>query len=67
MVRRHAFLLFLIALAAPASYAFAQTVNAMTGTVIGKVSDDSDAVLPGVSVTIKGAPAMMGAQNAVTA
>ena len=66
MVRRHAFVLMLIALfGASASNAFAQTVNAMTGAVIGKVTDDSDAILPGVSVTLKG-PSLKGAKADVT-
>ena len=65
MVRRSVFVLMLIALCLPVSAAFAQTVSATTGTVIGKVTDESDAVLPGVSITIKG-PAMMGVQTAVT-
>jgi outer membrane receptor protein involved in Fe transport len=65
MMRPYAFVLLLMALGLEASNAFAQTVNAMTGTIIGKVTDESDAVLPGVSVTIKG-PTMMGVQTVVT-
>jgi carboxypeptidase family protein/TonB-dependent receptor-like protein len=65
MVRRFAFVLVLFALCLTASATFAQTVSATTGTVTGKVTDESDAVLPGVSVTIKG-PAMMGTQNVVS-
>ena len=65
MVRRYVFALMLIAISRPASTAFAQTVNAMTGSVVGKVMDESDAILPGVTVTIKG-PAMMGLKSDVT-
>ena len=42
-----------------------QTVGATTGTINGKVVDQSDAVLPGVTVTIT-APQMQGEQTAVT-
>jgi hypothetical protein len=43
----------------------AQTVGATTGAINGKVVDSSDAVLPGVTVTIA-APQMQGTQTAVT-
>jgi hypothetical protein len=43
----------------------AQTVGATTGTINGRVVDASDAVLPGVTVTIS-APQMQGTQTAVT-
>jgi hypothetical protein len=43
----------------------AQTVGATTGTINGKVVDASDALLPGVTVTIS-APQMQGTQTAVT-
>jgi hypothetical protein len=43
----------------------AQTVGATTGAINGKVVDASDAVLPGVTVTIS-APQMQGTQTAVT-
>ncbi len=36
-----------------------------TGTIQGRVTDSSDAVMPGVSVTVAG-PALMGTQSAVT-
>ena len=42
-----------------------QTVGATTGAINGKVVDQSDAVLPGVTVTIT-APQMQGEQTAVT-
>src|SRR5919106_1367418 len=45
--------------------AAAQTVGATTGAINGKVVDASDAVLPGVTVTIS-APQMQGTQTAVT-
>jgi hypothetical protein len=43
----------------------AQTVGATTGAINGRVVDSSDAVLPGVTVTIS-APQMQGTQTAVT-
>src|SRR5919109_1952433 len=43
----------------------AQTVGATTGTINGRVVDASDAVLPGVTVTIS-APQMQGTQTTVT-
>jgi hypothetical protein len=45
--------------------AFAQTVSSTTGTIDGKVTDTSEAVLPGVTVNIA-SPAMMGTRDAVT-
>ena len=42
-----------------------QTVGATTGAINGRVVDPSDAVLPGVTVTIS-APQMQGKQTAVT-
>ena len=45
--------------------AFGQTVGATTGAINGKVVDPSDAVLPGVTVTIS-APQMQGEQTAMT-
>jgi hypothetical protein len=43
----------------------AQTVGATTGSINGRVVDPSDAILPGVSVTIA-APQMQGTQTAIT-
>ncbi len=43
----------------------AQTIGATTGAINGRVVDASDAVLPGVTVTIS-APQMQGTQTAVT-
>src|SRR5687768_5739913 len=57
-------LLTLLAVAAPTS-THAQTVGATTGAINGRVTDSSDAVLPGVNVTIT-APQMQGSQVAVT-
>lgn len=48
-----------------AGVAAAQTVNATTATVLGTVADESQAVLPGVTVNISG-PSMMGVQSTVT-
>ena len=48
-----------------ASGALAQTVSSTTGAIDGKVTDTSNAVLPGVTVTIS-SPAMMGTRDTVT-
>src|SRR2546428_9675757 len=48
-----------------ASGAYAQTVSSTTGAIDGKVTDTSDAVLPGVTVTLA-SDAMMGTRNTVT-
>jgi carboxypeptidase family protein len=53
--------LFLLASASGA----AQTVGVTTGAVNGWVTDDSDAFLPGVAVTLSG-PAQMGTLSATT-
>jgi hypothetical protein len=45
--------------------AMAQTVSQTTGAIDGKVTDTSDAVLPGVTVTIA-SEAMMGTRDTVT-
>ena len=37
----------------------AQTIGATTGTINGAVTDDSEAIIPGVTITISG-PAQMG-------
>lgn len=47
------------------AWGWAQTVSSTTGTIIGRVTDGSDAVLPGVTVTASG-PALMGVRTAVT-
>jgi hypothetical protein len=43
----------------------AQTVSSTTGAIDGKVADTSNAVLPGVTVTIA-SPSMMGTRDTVT-
>ena len=48
-----------------ANAAVAQTVSSTTGAIDGRVTDASNAVLPGVTVTVTGA-AMMGSRNTVT-
>ncbi len=48
-----------------ASAADAQTVSSTTGGIDGKVADTSNAVLPGVTVTLSGA-ALMGTRDTVT-
>src|SRR5207249_1584394 len=45
--------------------ASAQTVTATMGAIDGRVTDNTNAVLPGVTVTI-GGPAMMGTRIATT-
>src|SRR5688572_2880685 len=45
--------------------ALAQTVSSTTGAIDGKVTDTSDAVLPGVTVTIA-SESMMGTRDTVT-
>ena len=48
-----------------ARLAGAQTVSSTTGTIDGKVTDTSNAVLPGATVTLAGA-ATMGTRDTVT-
>jgi hypothetical protein len=62
----HVFLLAagLLAVAPPESMAQGGGAS-QTGTINGRVADDSGAVLPGVTVTIT-SPSMMGAQSTVT-
>jgi hypothetical protein len=48
-----------------ANGADAQTVSSTTGAIDGRVTDASNAVLPGVTVTLTGA-ALMGSRNTVT-
>ncbi|MGH9218168.1 MAG: carboxypeptidase-like regulatory domain-containing protein, partial [Vicinamibacterales bacterium] len=48
-----------------ASAAHAQTVSATTGAIDGRVTDASNAVLPGVTITLVG-EAMMGSRDTVT-
>ena len=62
---RRAFPLALCSLLFSASLTFAQAVTSGTGAINGKVTDASDAVMPGVTVTIT-SPQQMGARTAVT-
>src|SRR6266511_3793661 len=48
-----------------ASAAWAQTVSATTGAINGKVTDESDAALPGVTITIA-SPSMQGTRTTMT-
>src|ERR1700752_3798620 len=54
-----------IALLAIVAQASAQTTTGATGAINGRVSDTSDAVLPGVTVTIASA-SQMGIRETVT-
>ena len=62
-MRRSLALVFLVALAtlSSATLALAQGGGGNTGTIQGKITDESGAVLPGVTVTAT-SPAMMGSQ-----
>jgi len=62
---RRTFALALSLLLAPVSFAFAQAVTSGTGAVNGRVTDASDAVMPGVTVTLT-SPSQMGTRSAVT-
>src|SRR5262245_47810162 len=55
----------LIALLCMSAAAAAQTTSSTTGAINGKVTDRTNAVLPGVTVTIS-SPSMMGTRTAVT-
>ena len=63
-MRRSLALVFLVALAtlSSATLALAQGGGGNTGTIQGKITDESGAVLPGVTVTAT-SPAMMGSQS----
>src|SRR5690349_2971182 len=65
MRRAFVFALALLLLPVTVPLAFAQAVNARTGAINGRVTDASDAVMPGVTVTIT-SPQQMGARTAVT-
>ncbi len=62
---RRTFALALSLLLVPVSLAFAQAVTSGTGAVNGRVTDASDAVMPGVTVTLT-SPSQMGTRSAVT-
>ena len=57
--------LILIALFFISGAAAAQTTSSTTGAINGKVTDKTNAILPGATVTIS-SPAMMGTRNTVT-
>jgi Carboxypeptidase regulatory-like domain len=58
------FVLAVLAFGAPAAYAQGGGAS-QTGTIVGKVTDSSEAALPGVTVTITAA-SLMGAQTQVS-
>lgn len=62
---RRAFALALSFLVGFSTLAFAQAVTSGTGAINGRVTDASDAVMPGVTVTIT-SPSQMGTRTAVT-
>jgi hypothetical protein len=62
---RRAFALALSFALGCSSLAFAQAVTSGTGAINGRVTDASDAVMPGVTVTIT-SPSQMGTRTAVT-
>ena len=63
--RRLVSILILFACVAAPAAAGAQTTSSTTGAVNGKVTDRTNAVLPGVTVTIS-SPSLMGTRNVVT-
>ena len=62
---RRSFPLALCSILLSASLTFAQAVTSGTGAINGRVSDASQAVMPGVTVTIT-SPSQMGTRSAVT-
>jgi hypothetical protein len=62
---RRAFALALSFVVGFSSLTFAQAVTSGTGAINGRVTDASDAVMPGVTVTIT-SPSQMGTRTAVT-
>jgi Carboxypeptidase regulatory-like domain/TonB dependent receptor len=62
---RRLFVVVVLVCVGNASLAFAQAVTAGTGALNGRVVDDSQAVVPGVTVTIT-SPSLMGNRTAVT-
>src|SRR5687768_17280087 len=62
---RRTFALALSFVVAFTSLTFAQATTAGTGAINGRVTDASDAVMPGVTVTIT-SPSQMGTRTAVT-
>jgi hypothetical protein len=65
MRRTRVFVISAVLFVLPASGAFAQTVSATTGAINGKVTDESGAALPGVTITIA-SPSMQGTRTTVT-
>jgi hypothetical protein len=66
MKRRFSLVVATLAVLLASTHAFAQGGGASTtGSINGKVSDSSQAVLPGVTVTVA-SPSLMGVQTAVT-
>ncbi len=62
---RRAFALALLFVVGFASLTYAQAVTTGTGAINGRVTDSSDAVMPGVTITIT-SPAQMGVRTEVT-
>jgi hypothetical protein len=62
---RRTFALALSFIVSFASLTFGQAVTSGTGAINGRVTDDSDAVMPGVTVTLT-SPSQMGVRTAVT-
>src|SRR5687768_3578878 len=62
---RRTIVLALTLVLASASLSFAQAVTSGTGAINGRVTDASDAVMPGVTVTIT-SPSQMGVRTEVT-
>jgi hypothetical protein len=65
MTRACIFVLGVMLFVVTAASAEAQTVSATTGAINGKVTDESGAALPGVTITIA-SPAMQGTRTAVS-
>jgi hypothetical protein len=65
MVRSRVFWLLMVAMCLAPALAFAQGGAGSTGAIQGSITDDSGAVLPGVTVTASG-PALVRPQSAVT-
>ena len=62
---RHTLGLAFFLIAAFASSSFGQAVTSGTGAINGRVTDATQAVMPGVTVTVTG-PALMGARTDLT-
>jgi hypothetical protein len=62
---RRAFALALLFVVGCASLTYAQAVTTGTGAINGRVTDSSDAVMPGVTITLT-SPAQMGVRTEVT-